>query len=459
MIVPFLHGNLNIADDSYSTALKELLNLLASIGGDTLRFTVRQNIRLRNIPQEAIYDIYIHLIRINPDVRYSLLTNNIVSCTGADTCRLGICLSKGLASAIRRKLMKENTDTDNISDFRIQISGCPNSCGQQVWADLGFSGKALRTSRLYPAYQVYAGAQRGKDPALAETLGSLNARDIPEFVLRVVQDFSAKKEIYVDFRAYLDSEGREFIKNYLDSHQQIPDFEEDKNYYYDWGADNPFSVAERGVGECSAGIFDMIDVDKQKIEQYRKDLSATEGVRRGEILRSIVLHASRMLLVTRGAEPNTEQETFDSFRRLFIDDGLVDSRFSEIVENAKAGRTEFLSDHENIVHGLADAVYELYDNMDDSLQFRNIKKNTEPTAPKPQEEPGVFKDLRGVACPMNFVQTKILLSGMKPEETLEILLDDGQPIANVPGSVRSEGHEVLSQEMQNGYWKVLIKKK
>ena len=48
---------------------------------------------------------------------------------------------------------------------------------------------------------------------------------------------------------------------------------------------------------------------------------------------------------------------------------------------------------------------------------------------------------------------------MHAGELLEILLDDGQPIANVPGSVELEGHEILSQEQAaEGYWTVLIKK-
>jgi len=61
---------------------------------------------------------------------------------------------------------------------------------------------------------------------------------------------------------------------------------------------------------------------------------------------------------------------------------------------------------------------------------------------------------------MNFVKTKIALTPMRSGQTLEILLDDGQPIQNVPGSVRNEGHTVLKMEQQpEGFWKVLIKKK
>jgi len=64
-----------------------------------------------------------------------------------------------------------------------------------------------------------------------------------------------------------------------------------------------------------------------------------------------------------------------------------------------------------------------------------------------------------VACPMNFVKTKIELSSIIAGNLLEIWLDDGQPIQNVPGSVRNEGHEIVSVTQVQDYWKVLIKKK
>ena len=73
--------------------------------------------------------------------------------------------------------------------------------------------------------------------------------------------------------------------------------------------------------------------------------------------------------------------------------------------------------------------------------------------------PDVKKDFRGVMCPMNFVKTKIALTPMLSGQILEILLDDGAPIENVPGSVKNEGHTILSTKKVENYWKVLIKKK
>ncbi|NCQ52383.1 sulfurtransferase TusA family protein, partial [archaeon] len=82
------------------------------------------------------------------------------------------------------------------------------------------------------------------------------------------------------------------------------------------------------------------------------------------------------------------------------------------------------------VFTLADEINALYESMDDSLQFKKAEKNVaskeikaEQNAAEEQEEKRHFKDFRGVACPMNFVKTKIELSLMNSGELLEILLD------------------------------------
>jgi sulfite reductase (ferredoxin) len=176
-----------------------------------------------------------------------------------------------------------------------------------------------------------------------------------------------------------------------------------------------------------------------------------------------------MLLVTRGAEPKTVNDTFTLFIRNFIDDGLVDDKFRAIIEWAQKGEQADFSLRKTEILALADAVIDLYQNMDDSLQFKNIKAKSLEKEPEKQEQPAEKqqdtttnrkqKDLRGVACPMNFVQTKIQLSAMQPGDELEVLLDDGQPINNVPGSVRGEGHTILEQTPVGDYWKIVIKKK
>ena len=68
-------------------------------------------------------------------------------------------------------------------------------------------------------------------------------------------------------------------------------------------------------------------------------------------------------------------------------------------------------------------------------------------------------DLRGVLCPINFVKTKLKLDEMAAGDHLEVLLDDGDPIANVPQSVKEEGHQIMKVgKAEDGHYRLLIKK-
>jgi sulfite reductase (ferredoxin) len=470
VILPFVLGNLPLTNAAWVDKIKALLHFVARFGTDTVRFTTTQNIRLRNLPDHALPELYTRITGIIPDFQAPLAVNNIVSCTGADTCRLGITLSKGLANAIRRELMRSfPAGLDKLADARIHISGCPNSCGQQLWADIGFSGKVLRNDRVYPGYQVHLAASRGDQPRLAEAVGSISARDIPGFVARLLASYLEIPEP-PSLTAWLESEGegRKRALELLAGYGEIPSFDEDKNYYFDWGAEEVFSVVNRGAAECSAGLFDMIELDLNHINACRQAIE-TETDRReiNRLLYETVYSSARMLLVTRGAEPKSIAGTFDLFLTLFINSGLVSGEYRDLVETAgtHALSSDFIPRKKEI-HALADAVVELYRNMDDSLQFKNVQplaavppSPPPPVADEKQEAVRIFKDLRGVACPMNFVHAKIQLSVMKAGEELEIWLDDGPPIENVPGSVRGEGHRILEQTPVENYWKVIIKKK
>ena len=69
------------------------------------------------------------------------------------------------------------------------------------------------------------------------------------------------------------------------------------------------------------------------------------------------------------------------------------------------------------------------------------------------------KDCRGVGCPMNMVYTKVELSKLESGQVLSVILDDGPPINNVPGSVEKEGHTILEKtQLADGAWQLMIKK-
>lgn len=57
-------------------------------------------------------------------------------------------------------------------------------------------------------------------------------------------------------------------------------------------------------------------------------------------------------------------------------------------------------------------------------------------------QPDVQLDLRGTPCPLNFVRTKLRLEKMPPGSLLEVWLDPGEPIEQVPDSLRMAGYGV-----------------
>lgn len=67
-------------------------------------------------------------------------------------------------------------------------------------------------------------------------------------------------------------------------------------------------------------------------------------------------------------------------------------------------------------------------------------------------------DLRGVICPYNFVKTKLKLESLEIGDQLRVLLDEGEPIRNVPQSITNEGHQILKQEKVDQYYLVVIQK-
>ena len=67
-------------------------------------------------------------------------------------------------------------------------------------------------------------------------------------------------------------------------------------------------------------------------------------------------------------------------------------------------------------------------------------------------------DLRGVTCPTNFVKAKLELETVEAGETVRFLLDDGEPVKNVPRSLKAEGHRLLSLRETDGHYALTLEK-
>ena len=68
-------------------------------------------------------------------------------------------------------------------------------------------------------------------------------------------------------------------------------------------------------------------------------------------------------------------------------------------------------------------------------------------------------DITNEICPMTFVKTKLKLETLISGEILEVTLRDGEPLTNVPKSVKEEGHKILDIRQKGGFYKILIERR
>lgn len=67
-------------------------------------------------------------------------------------------------------------------------------------------------------------------------------------------------------------------------------------------------------------------------------------------------------------------------------------------------------------------------------------------------------DITKDICPMTFVKTKLKLETMSPGQILEVTLREGEPLSNVPQSVKEDGHKILDLRQEGDTYKLLIER-
>ncbi|MCL6433359.1 MAG: sulfurtransferase TusA family protein [Leptolyngbyaceae cyanobacterium HOT.MB2.61] len=72
--------------------------------------------------------------------------------------------------------------------------------------------------------------------------------------------------------------------------------------------------------------------------------------------------------------------------------------------------------------------------------------------------PDAQLDLRGTPCPINFVRTKLRLEQMPPGSLLEVWLDPGEPIEQVPDSLTMEGYGIEQIEDRFSFFAVRVRR-
>jgi len=429
--------------DISSDNLKTVAQIAAKFGQGPVRTTQLQDMLICSVRAEDIEKVSDALKGAGIDVAGDRKAK-IVTCTGAATCKLGLCLSRGLADAISSRLadVKANGQV-------IRISGCPNSCGHHYIASIGFQGKGKRIGgRLMPCYDVLAGAKiRQGESKLAPRVGTICAKKIPDFVAEVFTNGLAQKDK---------------IKTLAEQYEHLP-AELGDDFFYDYGSNEPFSLAGRGPGECGAGVMDVMKVDIDEAKEAIKAAEKTSAPdEKSEALYQAVVSGARALLFVFGLEPKKDREVFAAFRQHLIEPGWVLPQTQQLLDAAidwRMGDKDTISDSAIEAQNLVTRVEELFGSLDANLKFsvERLAQGGQTDITK-EKTANYTIDLRGVACPLNFVKAKLELEKIPVGSVLDVLLDEGEPVRNVPESFTEQGQEIIEIKNLGDHFNVKVRR-
>lgn len=315
--------------------------IAGQLTGDDIRVTVSQNFLFRFVPNENLPALYNALNKIGLAESGFESMVDITSCPGTSTCNLGVASSMGVTKVLEAVIKNEYPQLVNEKAMSIKISGCLNSCGQHVIANIGFQGMSTPVGKeVAPSFQVLLGGGKlgGGDGRFADKSIKVFSKRAPDALRGLLNDFAAHAQPGEGFNSYYDRQGKayfnELLKPFGDKANITPDT------FVDWDADEHYSKAV-GTGECAGVMIDLVQT--LFVEADEKLENAVDALEKNKLadaayhIYSSLIHASKALLVSIGARTNTHKGIIDSFDTEFVDTGKIklDKKFADLALELK----------------------------------------------------------------------------------------------------------------------------
>ena len=144
--------------DATAGQMQVLADLAEAYGDGTARLTIQQNVVFRWVKVGALQELYQRLQAAGLGAAGANTVADVVSCPGAESCRLAVTQSRGLGRVLTEYLDRHPEFVTLVHEGDIKISGCPNGCGQHHIAAIGFQGSVRKVGdRALPQYFVSVG--------------------------------------------------------------------------------------------------------------------------------------------------------------------------------------------------------------------------------------------------------------------------------------------------------------
>ncbi|RTY89725.1 HEPN domain-containing protein [Flavobacterium sp. RSP46] len=327
--------------DFYTDKARLLADLIKNYGANELRFSLRQNIVLRNIKEENLAFFYQELAKLDFVALGYDTIGDITACPGTDTCNLGIASSTGIADELERVLKTEYPQYSNNQQIAIKISGCMNACGQHNMSEIGFQGMSINAGKLVaPALQVLLGGGNlgNGNGRFSDKVIKIPSRRGPDALRYILNDFEANGNGQ-SFLNYYDAKGEKYFYEFLKPLADITNLTEAD--FVDWGnADN--YVKAVGVGECAGVVIDLVAT--LILEAKDKMTFAQEAFEEEKWADAIYLayagfvNGAKAILLAENQKTNHHAGIIDLFDTVFIESKKIelDSSFKDLVYQIKA---------------------------------------------------------------------------------------------------------------------------
>jgi sulfite reductase (ferredoxin) len=180
-----------------------------------VRNTVMQNIVIINVPNQHTARVAAELTSSGLPVRASAFARATVACTGTEFCKLALTETKGFARWLATEL------DERIPGFqeqlRINVTGCPNSCGQHWIADIGIEGKKIKVDgKMVDAYYFCIGGSVGEFASIARPVGyRCAATEVPEAIERLLTEFNEERAPGENLRQFFARHSNDEIRGIL----------------------------------------------------------------------------------------------------------------------------------------------------------------------------------------------------------------------------------------------------
>jgi sulfite reductase beta subunit-like hemoprotein len=185
-----------VLGDLSAGQMRALALLSRAYGDGMVRVTIDQNLVLRWVRSGQVPGLYRRLAAAGLVKPGAGTITDVTSCPGAESCRLAVTQSRGLARLIEDNLQEQSAKLlRDTADVRIKISGCPNGCGQHHVAAIGFQGSIRKIgNRVVPQYFLMLGGAAGQDAAsFGRLTAKIPARRVPEAVGRLLRLYEEER--------------------------------------------------------------------------------------------------------------------------------------------------------------------------------------------------------------------------------------------------------------------------